>query len=160
NDCLGMPGVPICDTGTGQCVACLIDDQCPLGKVCQNKACVVGCDQNHGCGDAGTCFVDAGQCSCKQDFDCGGGSLICCNGVCVAKDNDKKNCGGCSVACISQTCCSGKCADLTNDSSNCGSCGKSCANPPNANGTGCVASKCTFNCKAGFGDCNNLPGDG
>ena len=95
------------------------------------------------------------------------------------------HCGGCGKRCsnanmASRTCgagaCNGQCSagfadcnmdklgdgcetDVDKDPLNCGTCGTACPNRPNASST-CVAKACGYACKAGFGDCNNVVGDG
>ena len=61
-----------CDHKSGNCVACVRDDQCSSGQLCAGGACAAGCSLSHGCGDAGVCDNDAGVCrSCMMDSDCG-----------------------------------------------------------------------------------------
>ncbi len=159
-DCANIPNAPICDTQTGTCVQCLLDKSCPPGQVCKQKACVTGCDQNHGCAGNVICNLDAGLCACQTSQDCGGGSQGCCNGVCVDTSSDPKHCGGCGINCNGKTCCSSTCTDTSVDVNNCGSCGTSCSGRPNTTGGTCMQSTCALNCKGGYGDCNMAPGDG
>ena len=62
SDAMCMGDTPRCDMATGKCVACLEDGHCPEGSVCRGGACAPGCSAMKGCGDAGTCDVDAGAC--------------------------------------------------------------------------------------------------
>lgn len=78
-----------CDSTSGQCVACVVDDDCGAGQHCSaaTHACVAGCTAAHGCApDAGACEVDAGMCvECVSDGDC--------------KDASKPHCDAASHRC-------------------------------------------------------------
>jgi hypothetical protein len=176
------PPAAVCDKATGQCVACLADAHCPDGALCKNKACVPGCGPGRGCGDAGTCDVDAGACRfCKNNMDCPGGRF--CDpqtGVCApclvdadCKGGFCRRVGGmlqCDTKCTktaecsgpdggAPACCSGVCVDTNADPANCMSCGNGCTIP---NGSaGCSADGCVVRaCNAPFADCNKAYPDG
>ena len=104
-----------------------------------------------------------------------------CKGLCVALDQDSKNCGACDNACkAGQVCSSGKCllscptgqarcegqdagaafcANLQTDGKNCGACGSACKA-----GQVCAAGTCALSCQSGLTDCSgtcaNLQTDG
>ncbi|MSP63711.1 MAG: hypothetical protein EXR72_25870 [Myxococcales bacterium] len=63
---------PLCDPKTGQCVACLGDENCRPGLLCGGGRCMPGCSAGHACGDGGgTCDLDGGVCrTCAIDADC------------------------------------------------------------------------------------------
>ena len=68
-------GGSVCDKTTLKCVECLIDKDCPAGRLCDasKKTCKSGCSATHpGCGsDAGSCDVDMGACrGCLTDGEC------------------------------------------------------------------------------------------
>jgi hypothetical protein len=162
--CKGGPK-PVCDTGSGACVECLMDVDCPSGKLCNNKACVPGCTATHGCPDGGgMCNTGNKMCVvCMKDADCGGGTPRCDtnSGNCVEclPTNDNcpmgKFCGqvnsvytcqtGCQTAADCPKpdaggaidCCNHICADLDSDGKNCGKCGTDCGNES------CCAGKCS-----------------
>jgi hypothetical protein len=162
--CKGGPK-PVCDTGSGACVECLMDDNCPSGKVCDNKACVAGCNAGHGCPDGGgMCDVTSKMCKvCMKDADCGGGTPRCdtSTGNCVEclpmNDNCPmgKFCGQvnsvytCQTGCQTvadcpkldgggmQDCCNHVCVDTDVDGQNCGMCANDCGKES------CCGGKCS-----------------
>ncbi|MSP61393.1 MAG: hypothetical protein EXR72_13810 [Myxococcales bacterium] len=76
----------VCDPISGQCVGCVVDTDCPDGKLCKARTCVGGCSALHGCGDAGACELDAGLCkTCSGDGECAGDTPRCdgTSGRCV-----------------------------------------------------------------------------
>jgi hypothetical protein len=122
---------------------------------------------------------------CKNDKDCGGGTLACCGGSCVDTSGSTFNCGGCdqvcakqanaTVGCVSSNCkivscnpgfgdCDGQLNDgceqnILGDAQNCGACGHVCS-LDHAN-TACVNDSCVIaSCEKGFADCDANPADG
>src|SRR5689334_17838261 len=77
--CMGT--LPRCDPMTGQCVACLPEnDNCPAGKRCRQQN-----DKTWVCGQ-----------ECTKTTECPvGPSSICCKGACIDTDHDALNCGAC-----------------------------------------------------------------
>ncbi len=140
----------VCDPDTHGCVDCLQDGDCPLGKVCQQKACVDGCNDMHGC-PSGMC--KNGMCSaCKANGDCTDPSLPKCDvasGRCVACLMTS-DCGAgqfcdpgdhaCHMGCdtdaqcttdagnANMKCCNHVCYDLNSSNGHCGDCGTDCGN--------------------------------
>jgi Putative metal-binding motif len=84
-------GTLTCDPVTHQCVGCLIDDDCPLGFLCQNDTCEPGCTTQHPCP----------------------GSDSCCSGSCEDTDTSMDHCGACDQPCVLQnasaSCAGGQC---------------------------------------------------
>jgi hypothetical protein len=77
---------------TGPAPECVMDSECPLGSVCENEACVPGCNAGQACA----------------------GTETCCNGTCIDTDSDIDNCGDCGIACdqppnIAAECVGGRC---------------------------------------------------
>jgi Cys-rich repeat protein len=74
---------PVCDLSISMCVECLMDSDCPNGKVCSGKQCKPGCASDHTvCNsvDGGQlrCDLDSGVCrQCITDNDCGGALPRC-----------------------------------------------------------------------------------
>ena len=95
---------------------------------------------------------------CLQDTHCPAGAwcrLVGNSSTCVPGCNDDARCG----QGLGMKCCANQCIDTSRDARNCGGCGVSCMTP-NA-GSACVNGQCTAGaCRAGWGDCNNNPGDG
>src|SRR5262249_17360307 len=89
----GDGGAPLeGDTMTDQCVNCLKDSECPLGKVCHNGACVSGCNNNQKCPNG----------------------LSCCNMLCIDTTSDYQNCGMCGITCNNGwNCCTSMCSNPT-----------------------------------------------
>ncbi|MFL5319880.1 MAG: MXAN_6577-like cysteine-rich protein [Myxococcaceae bacterium] len=104
-----------------------------------------------------------------QGVVCQPGTNACGDG-CADFTSDRRNCGGCGLACqTSEQCqdsqcvcsegatkCGGKCVVLATDPQNCGACGTACAEgdvcEPNGNGT----SSCKSDCQsAGNTNCNS-----
>jgi hypothetical protein len=85
-----------------------------------------------------------------------------CGSGCIDKSSDKRNCGGCGIACgASQQCnagnceceagtslCNGECVVTDYDTANCGTCGKACAS-----GGTCTLGVC--GCPAGLTTCSS-----
>jgi hypothetical protein len=157
-------GTPYCND-QNHCVACLTDDNCPMGSYCKTlsesiSSCVVGC---------------------VNDAHCGGKK--CCSGGCVDTTSNPGNCGACGTncmaphaqaSCTNSACTAGSCtpgygdcngdpkdgceANLHVDAANCTGCGMACALPNAipACSDGCYISACNF----GYDDCNQDPSDG
>lgn len=66
-----------CDVPNNTCVGCLADPECPLGTVCEDGACVPGCNDQQACPDG----------------------LACCVEQCVDIMLDEAHCGGCEAPC-------------------------------------------------------------
>lgn len=123
-DCVGDPAGAICDSTTGNCVACLpaadpIVD-CGPGQWCSPAGkCEAGCTGDADCvSPNNTLFCDLGThacVGCLDDSACPAGS-ICVNQTCIAGCNDAHPCV------LGQSCCGQQCFDLTNDENNCGAC--------------------------------------
>ncbi|MBL8600451.1 MAG: hypothetical protein JNK72_00860 [Myxococcales bacterium] len=152
-----------CDTVDHRCVECLRSADCPMGNVCSDYRCVLGCDANRPCPSG----------------------LSCCGGACVDPQSSVSNCGGCGRACAAanaaSTCAMGACgvgtcdpgyADcdrisnngcetrIDSDIANCGTCGNVCPAPPGA-APSCRMGNCSVGtCAGGFGDCDNNPANG
>jgi hypothetical protein len=151
-----------CDVTTRACVACLRNEHCPLGLLCQMNACRPGCEPDRGCG--------AGQ--------------TCCDRTCVDPANNPMHCGGCGMTCASAphgtaTCTSGRClrqcddgfadcnmraddgceTDTRTSTDHCGACGAACAMRSHAS-VACAMRACTMTCDDGFADCNTRTDDG
>jgi Cys-rich repeat protein len=73
-DCSALPQTPVCDTGSGSCVACLNPRDCGAGKICQNKTCVAlpGCSASTDCTPpTPVCDVSHHACvECLDSTDC------------------------------------------------------------------------------------------
>ena len=151
-----------CDTTTRACVACLANDDCPLGNLCVGNLCVTGCSPTRGC--------PADQ--------------ACCSGACVNTQSNVAACGGCDTRCTLPNavpaCMNGNCAvtsctppyadcdtaaangcevNTQTDLAHCGGCGMACAARPNTTAR-CAAGACAYECVTGFSDCNGDPADG
>src|SRR5205085_4858805 len=50
-DCSAHPSTPVCDTGAGSCVGCLVARDCGAGKICENETCkaLPGCSASADC---------------------------------------------------------------------------------------------------------------
>ncbi len=127
-----------CDTMKHQCVNCLKDSECPLGKVCHSGMCVSGCNNMQKCPNP----------------------LACCTMTCVDTTTDYQNCGGCGKTCNNGwNCCNSMCSNPANDAMNCGGCGIVCTTP---HGTpACVLRNCAIaKCDPGWADCDGSSLDG
>ena len=97
-DCTA-PGAPVCDPVAKTCAACVADGDCPSGEICQAtpRACVPGCNVDHGCGDAGVCESGSGACvECVADTDCRDPARSACNTAthrCAACTTTDDKCG-------------------------------------------------------------------
>lgn len=154
-----------CDGIAHECVGCCIDNDCPLGNICDtgSGSCVPGCTAQHGCDGARTC----------------------CTGQCYDLNTDVDRCGKCNNPCslpnATPRCVAGVCGvracnagfgdcngnpadgcefDVSSDPHNCGGCGSDCTTRTNVASASCSSSQCVFTCKTGFGDCNTSRGDG
>ena len=148
-----------CDPEAHRCVACLVDEHCPVGALCVGRACVPGCNATRTC--------PTGR--------------ACCGGACVDPATDAAHCGACGRACslpgATAACRGGACAvaacvapaadcngaaadgcevDLRTSPANCGACGRTavevCDGADNDcdglvdegfSATGCVSLACT-----------------
>ena len=167
DDSMCKAPTPHCNSMTKLCVQCNLDSQCPDGNLCMNHACVPGCSQTKGCGDAGMCDPGTGKCSvCKSDGDCTDTKNPRCEsktGRCVPCLPENDNCGmgmycvdlngtySCNKGCGkdadcragdgggagSFACCNHVCVDTQADNNNCSTCGKACAN-----GNTCCSGAC------------------
>ncbi|MSP60208.1 MAG: hypothetical protein EXR72_07665 [Myxococcales bacterium] len=144
---------PYCDAKSGQCVACMKEEHCPDGKLCNGGQCAIGCSALKGCGDGGTCDVDAGVCkSCGADPDCSGATPRCdlATARCVACLPEKDDCPmgkscskvngvytcvqGCKVddeckadgGALTAACCDHLCVNTAADNAHCGKCASPC----------------------------------
>ena len=94
--------------------------------------------------------------ACLVDSHCQTGQICKTAGltsVCVPGCNDDSRCAA------GTRCCGGGCIDVSKDAQNCGACGKVCSGQ-NASAR-CAGGVCApGTCNAGWGDCNNDPGDG
>jgi len=151
-DCLPGPEWT-CGDGPNGAKVCLCT---PSGaEACdgQDNDCDAKVDLTATCGQKNyTC--QSGQCKCAPDNDC--------NGFCVEKDVDAKNCGACGKVCPKGATCdggkckcpiglsnceTGECIDTTSNASHCGECNFAC-DP----GTLCIEDKC--GCPAATEPCN------
>ena len=160
--------LPYCNAAH-QCVACLVDDNCPAGQLCKpvggTTTCVPGCNDDARCNKGG------------------GGGKLCCGNQCVDPATDLANCGACGTPCAPAhgvgQCAGGKCAltscrtgygdcnaDATDgcevplhvDVNNCGMCNTKCSF---AHGIpGCADTCYLAACQFGWDDCNGDPMDG
>jgi hypothetical protein len=129
-------GGRVCD-GSGQCVECVQDDDCPGAKVCVDGACS-SCNQPETCASLGlTCGLAQDGC---------GGTLDCDNGVLDGTETDVDCGGGCGQQCatgadcgVGADCVSGFCADGV------------CCN------SACTATCMACNLVAAVGTCMNTP---
>jgi len=162
--CSGL--TPYCNS-SNHCVGCTMDSQCPSGHFCKVVSDSIA-----------TCAI-----GCMSDDRCGGGTMKCCNMVCVDTGADPANCGACGKTCTApneQAACSGgQCqpgtclpgwgdcdgnaqngceANLHADPNNCTACGMKCAlsNAIVGCADGCYITSCMF----GFADCDNNMGNG
>lgn len=137
----GMPSQNThCEPKKKVCVRCLVDDDCPLGRICKANQCVAGCTEQHGCDNGLTCCDIQGQKACTDTR------------------TDFQNCGGCGVVCQGGwNCCDSLCSNPVNDVKNCGMCGTVCMTPHAT--PGCAARACVIaQCDQGWADCLPAPG--
>lgn len=154
---------------TANCGAC--GNKCPAMTAPKQPHTQYGCT-------AGQC----GQLQCTSGWiDCDGDMADPAgNGCEINAKSDASNCGSCGKQCApgqaclpdakgtptcscegNETLCFGTtCADLTTSLSNCGACGHTC--PGNfVHGTStCRKGYCGYECEAGWGDCDDDPGNG
>lgn len=113
-DCDSSSGKPICDTGSGLCVACNANGQCGDGGVCDQRDAgthftCVGCTDNFPAPDAGAATPDAGAPSLSVPGQCGASKPVCDDrpssktiNTCIeCKVSD--NCGGAKPVCDTKT---------------------------------------------------------
>ena len=156
------PGSGRCDLASHSCVQCVVNEHCPIGTRCVDRACVPGCDASRGC--------PAGR--------------ACCGGGCVDTAADATHCGACGSLCSTlngvPACSAGRCGvgrcnepfgDCDGDPStgcetntrtaaaHCGACGAACGTRANATAS-CVEGACSYACASGFGDCDGDPTNG
>ena len=159
-DCVGDPGGSICDSVSGNCVACLpaadptLD--CGPGQYCSSNTgqCETGCTGDVDCMAPLTCNLETHACvGCLDDDGCPDGAL-CIGEQCVPGCSETKSCAA------GKTCCGQQCFDLTSDENNCGECNKPCEQLPNAFSV-CTNGQCTQGqCIGSFEDCNGVADDG
>ncbi len=155
-------GLPVCDTSTGRCVACIpTRDTCGAGRYCATEnTCAPGCGSDQACtaaaADGGTIDggVSAGRCDlashacvqCLTNEHCPIGTR-CTDRACVAGCDAVRGCP------TGRTCCGGGCIDSATDATNCGACGALCST---VNGVpACAANRCGVGrCNEPFGDCD------
>lgn len=127
-----------CDKQKHQCVSCVEDADCPLGRVCSNGSCVEGCSGDQACPP----------------------SKACCDSQCVDTTGDILNCGGCGMACAGgDYCCDSLCVSPATDVNNCGGCGIVCVT--NNASSKCERGACQIErCTDGWADCNGVATDG
>ena len=133
----GVPAsqTPHCETMRHVCVKCLVDNDCPNGKICKGNTCTNGCTDQHACV----------------------GALACCDGqngkACTDTTSDFDNCGSCGNQCQGGwNCCNSACANPLADVANCGSCGNACK--VNHGTPACAQRNCVIAaCDQGFADC-------
>jgi hypothetical protein len=152
-----------CDVAAAACVACLLDDDCPPGSVCADRACRQGCADTEDCPTG----------------------LRCCGHACADTLTDGLHCGDCGLACPTVAhghggCAAGSCgaivceplwgdcdgdptngceADLSSDVARCGGCTTRCV-AAHASTLTCQAGRCLFTCDDGWQDCDQLPANG
>jgi IgGFc binding protein len=155
-DC-AEPSKPICDTASGNCVACLpTQDGCPTGQYCTAaNECAIGCTDQGDCTIGTVCDATINTCvGCVSDTDCPLGSVCGQGQACLAGCSATQACAGADTCCNSTSC-----FDLQTSVTHCGDCAKACPLPDHAVPT-CVGAACGFVCDAGFDDCNLDPTDG
>ncbi|MBL8604016.1 MAG: hypothetical protein JNK72_18965 [Myxococcales bacterium] len=179
-------GARVCDTASGQCVACLpSNDTCPVDQHCDGatNACVPGCRSDEGCPSGQRCMSNQCVMGCTADARCATGQR-CCNGGCVDPQSSADHCGACGTACsapnATPACAMGACGvgacnmgfancdgqagngcevDTRASLAHCGACDNACPTPANA-APRCAAGVCGFACSAGFDDCDAMAGNG
>src|SRR5205085_736484 len=115
-------GLTRCDKPKHTCVQCLVDDDCPNGKVCKSDVCGPGCTGGYADG-------------CETHTDVNVANCGACGAVCSLANAQPKCVGG---SCQVQNCnqgwgnCDGKpengCEDnIWQDPLNCGACGAKCS---------------------------------
>jgi hypothetical protein len=147
-------GYRVCDTGSGQCVACTPTNRgsCGADQYCTTaNRCESGCDSDGQCardGGAFRCDLARHACvGCVRDDQCPAGSVCGAGSQCVPGCTPSQPCpaGG--------TCCAGACRSVSDDVEHCGACGRTCATPNGA--AACRAGACVVAaCNAGRGDCD------
>ena len=145
---------PVCDRGTGRCVACSAsEDRCGAGMYCRENQCVAGCRDDGACGrnDAGVslrCDLTRRVCVvCRDDGDCPLGSVCRDGSACVPGCSPARGCPE------GETCCGSSCQRTQSDPANCGACGAVCGL---ANATpSCAMGRCAVSaCATGFSNCD------
>lgn len=127
---------PYCAELLGTCVACVVDEQCPEGSICNAQGqCEAGCrDEHDRCSLGRLCKPGVGCVECTADAQCGAGR-VCANDSCVP---------GCSAAnpvCPSGLVCdtrAGKCVGCV-DNANCTTPPLSICNPATQSCVECLA---------------------
>jgi hypothetical protein len=152
-----------CDTAAHQCVACVEDVDCAVGRMCTGGVCVSGCSASRACP----------------------GGETCCGGACVDLMASTVSCGTCDNRCglpnAAAFCRAGSCAVSTctggfadcdaapangcevnaqTDVANCGACGTVCPMGPHVAARSCVVGRCGITCDVGFADCDGDLGNG
>ena len=133
-DCTGdgdctNPGLPYCETGSGNCVECLNNGHCDDSNVCTNDACDVG--GTYTCSHINnTDPCDDGQ-YCNGTDTCSGGTCVHSGDPCPGPDGD----GDCAESCDEGA---DNCTAADPDGSACDD-GNACADPDTCSGGSCVA---------------------
>ncbi|MBI5537560.1 MAG: hypothetical protein HY898_32860 [Deltaproteobacteria bacterium] len=168
-----------CSAGWGNCDNDVTDgcEQSLTNDPNHCGTCVKVCSSNHG---TPSCVNSVCQIACAAGYaDCNGDANDGCE---VNLNTDAVHCGTCAKICSNNngipSCVSGSCniscssgfgncdgnvdngceVDLKSSTANCNACGAACNN---TNGTpSCVAGACQIACSAGFGNCDNNPGNG
>jgi hypothetical protein len=89
---------PYCDEASGECVACLGDDDCSAGVCTESGACVA-CEENGDCASGEVCYLDADDAGNNACVTCVEGEGCAPDTVCVVDEGDPSanvcaECGG------------------------------------------------------------------
>jgi hypothetical protein len=107
-----------CDPGSGQCVACLTDSQCPSLALPRCDSMIgrcVQCGNDGDCGPGQACESTTHTCvaSCASSAECPPGESCSPSGVCVGCTDDQDCAGGRTPAVCDPTI--GQCVECTSD---------------------------------------------
>lgn len=122
-----------CSNNPPPAAQCTTDNQCAVGKRCDNGACVAGCAAVHcpsgACHDQNTCA------ECLNDGQCGGATPRC--------NLTTNTCTGCATG----TACQNSCIDTTaGDRNHCGGCGVQCTGSQFCSGAACRPTQFRYLC--------------